>query len=193
MRPPHRLFFAAQPDPAAAAQASARVGALQDRLRLGGRPTAADHQHVTLHWLADHEDFPVELVAVACAAGAAVEHAPFDVVFDHIGSIGDAAHPGPVVLTGGAGLRALRELQRALGRELDAAGLGRYVRRSFKPHLTLLYPRPPAHVPAQPVAPLRWTLRELVLIDSHAGGGNTEYRILGRWPLCSRQLDLLDG
>jgi 2'-5' RNA ligase len=193
LRPPHRLFFAAQPDAEARTQALALIGALQARLGLGGRPTAAGHQHVTLHWLADHESFPSELVATACAAGAAVEQAPFDVVLDHVGSIGDAGYPGPVVLSGGDGLRSLRELQRALGRELKAAGMGAYVRRSFKPHMTLLYPRPDAHVPAHAVLPLRWTLRELVLIDSVAHDRVTEYRVLGRWPLRSRQLDLLDG
>jgi len=192
-RAPHRLFFAAQPDAAACTQALTLIGALQARLGLGGRPTAAGHHHVTLHWLADHESLPSELVAAACAAGAAVEQAPFDVVFDRLGSIGDAVRPGPVALSGGDGLRLLRELQRVLGRELESAGMGAYVRRSFKPHMTLLYPRPDAHVQAHAVVPLRWTLRELVLIDSVAHDRITKYRILGRWPLRSRQLDLLDG
>ena len=172
-----------QPDAAASAQALARIEELQARRRLGGRPITGERRHVTLHWLADHDVLPVDLMASARSAGAAVAQASFEVVFDQIGSLGDAAHPGPVVLSGGAGLRALRELQRVLGRELEAAGLGRYVPQGFQPHMTLLYPRPVVYVPVHAVAPLRWTPRELVLIDSRALEQITGYDILGRWPL----------
>ncbi|HRH88655.1 MAG TPA: 2'-5' RNA ligase family protein [Rubrivivax sp.] len=195
-RPPHRLFFAALPDAAAGAQAHERIHALQVRQGLAGHPTATDRRHVTLHWLGDHEAFPADLVAdacAACAAGAAVGLAPFEPVFDRLGSIGDVRRPGPVVLSGGDGLRGLRELQRALGRALQAAHLGCQVREAFVPHMTQLYPRPMVHVPVHAVAPLSWTLREWVLIDSQARGSVAEYRILGRWPLRSRQPDLLDG
>jgi 2'-5' RNA ligase len=42
----HRLFFAIQPDAAAAAN------------HLSGKPQQAERLHVTLHWLRDHAGLP---------------------------------------------------------------------------------------------------------------------------------------
>lgn len=188
----HRLFFAIllDADTAAAAVEQARQLRLQHQLRARVQP--AERLHVTLHWLRDHEALPPDLLRAAKTAGnrAADGAAPFEVLFDRVESLGEASEPGkrPLVLAGGKGLAALRAFQRVLGGAMSDAGIGRYARSAFKPHVTLL--RDETFVSAHPVRPLRWTVRELVLIDSWQGLGR--YDVLGRWPLTSRQAALGD-
>lgn len=188
----HRLFFAIllDADTAAAAVEQARQLRLQHQLRARVQP--AERLHVTLHWLRDHEALPPDLLRAAKTAGnrAADGAAPFEVLFDRVESLGEASEPGkrPLVLAGGKGLAALRAFQRVLGGAMSDAGIGRYARSAFKPHVTLL--RDETFVSAHPVRPLRWTVRELVLIDSWQGLGR--YDVLGRWSLTSRQAALGD-
>lgn len=51
--------------------------------------------------------------------------------------------------------------------------------RTFAPHVTLWWEEERHDV--QPTAPISWTARELVLIDSIQGEG--EHNYLARWPL----------
>lgn len=183
----HRLFFAIFLD-AGAASGAIEVGQrlrLQHALR--GRVQPAHRLHVTLHWLRDHEELPAELVRAARSAGARTADgaAPFDVSFDRAESLGDAGHPGkrPLVLSGATGLAALRAFQRMLGGAMSDAGIGRYARSAFRPHVTLL--RDETFVAAQAVRAVRWTVRELALVDSWQGLGR--YDLLGQWPLTSLQ------
>jgi len=186
----HRLFFAIflDADTASATVELARQLKLQHQLH--GKPQPAERLHVTLHWLRDHETLPPELVRSAKTAGsrAADGAAPFEVLFDRVESLGRADEPGkrPLVLAGGKGLAALRAFQRILGGAMSDAGIGRYARSAFKPHVTLL--RDETFVPAHAVRPVRWAVRELALIDSWQGRGR--YDVLGRWPLTSRQATL---
>ena len=63
-------------------------------------------------------------------------------------------------------------------RKLSPRGQGN--RRSFKPHVTLLYDA--KNIPEHPVHPVGWTVTELVLVRSYVGLGRHEH--LARWPLC---------
>lgn len=153
---------------------------------LEGRRVAGERLHITLHWLGDHAEFPAALARHACLAGTRMVSEPFDVVLDRIGSIGDAYNSGPLVLSGGGALAALRGFQRELGEALRAVGIEAFERRSFKPHMTLLYT--PTYVAREPVAPVAWTVSELLLIDSHIG--QVVHEVVGRWPLAVRQLSL---
>lgn len=181
----HRLFFAIFLDAHAAAAAVETAQQLRIQHRLKGRVQPKERLHVTLHWLRDHESLAPELVHAAKNAGARAADgaAPFEVVFDRAESLGEASSPGkrPVVLSGTAGLSALRAFQRLLGGAMSDAGIGRYARSAFKPHMTLL--RDEVFVAAHPVRPVRWTVRELVLVDSWQGLGR--YEVLARWPVTS--------
>lgn len=184
---PHRLFFAVFLDAEAGEAASALGSQLRLQHQLRGRVQPVERLHVTLHWLRDHESLPADLVRAAKNAGARAADgaAPFEVVFDRAETLGESHPPGkrPLVLSGApATLTPLRAFQRMLGGAMSDAGIGRYARSAFKPHITLL--RDELHVAAHPVRPLRWTVRELVLVDSCQG----RYEALGRWPLTSRQL-----
>jgi len=62
------------------------------------------------------------------------------------------------------------------GGALAKAGVGA---RQSTPHLTLLYDA--RRVDEQPIDPIRWTVREFVLV--HSLLGQTRYIPLGKWPL----------
>jgi 2'-5' RNA ligase len=183
-----RLFFAVRPTATASCAAFSQAQRLKVAHRLVGRLIPVERLHVTLHWLRDHAALPQELVAQAMAAGGGVEMAPFDVVFDRVESLGDANHGGPLVLAGTQGLLGLRKLHRALAGAMKDAGLGEYVRTSFRPHVTLLYAE--QYVAPQAVEPIRWTVTELVLVHSVVGA--SRHIALGQWPLQSTQLGLGD-
>jgi 2'-5' RNA ligase len=184
----HRLFFAVQPDARAQLAAIDLANQLHAVHGLTGAPPSADRLHVTLHWLQDHSSLPPELLAGARHAAGCVEIAPFEVVFDQAGSLGEPGGRVPLVLTGSAGLAALRQLQRTLAAAMTDAGIGRYVRSRFKPHMTLLYDR--KHMATQPIEPVCWTVRELVLV--HSVVGERRHIVLGRWPLRSPQMGFSD-
>ena len=177
----HRLFFAIRLDHASAVAAAALGAKLHSR-----RLQAEDRLHITLHWLRDHASLPAELVTVAMAAGGRVDMAPFDVVFDRAETLHGPQEVGPLVLKGSTGLIALRRFQRALGDAMRDAGIGHLARSTFKPHVTLAYAG--RAIDTQAIDPIRWTVKEFFLI--HSVLGESKHIVLGRWPLCVRQLDL---
>lgn len=152
----------------------------------GGRVPPA-HLHVTLLWLGDHDDMPHDLLRRAKGAAGRVEMAPFGVGFDRIGSFGDASMGG-LALTGTAELKMLRQFQRTLATTVQAAGINPVARKQFKPHISLLYCK--QRVAREEIAPIRWQVREFVLIESLVGQG--KHIDLGTWPLQSRQMSFSD-
>jgi len=183
-----RLFFAIRLSEAAALEANRAALQACAGFGLKSKLIPAERLHVTLHWLQDHETLSRELLDRAMAAGGRVGVAPFGVVFDRVESLGDVHHGGPLVLAGGAGLASLRKLQKALAAEMVDAGIGKYVRRSFKPHVTLLYDG--KYVAPHAISPVVWTVDELVLV--HSLVGRSKHVTLGRWQLQSRQMSLGD-
>jgi 2'-5' RNA ligase len=180
----HRLFYAVRPGLGAQTEMSAEASRLCTALGIRGKVVAADRLHVTLHWLSDHAELPSDLLERAMAAGAGVEAAPFDVVFDRAECLGDDG--GLVALTASRGTGSLRRFQRALAGAMTDVGIGRHVRSSFKPHVSLVYGD--RQIERQTIAPIRWTVDELVLV--HSIVGESQHIVLGRWPLHTRQLDL---
>ena len=85
----------------------------------------------------------------------------------------------PFVLRGDAGLAELMVFQRALGLEMTKAGLGRWAKPAYTPHVTLLYDD--RAVAEQAITPIRWTAGEFVLVRSLIG--QTLHIPLARWPL----------
>jgi RNA 2',3'-cyclic 3'-phosphodiesterase len=176
--PEHHLFFAVMPDPDTAARLAEMAGRLRSGLPVKASPVDAARLHISLHHLSDFPRAPEVVVARACAVGANIEMAPFDVTFDRIASFNGGAGKQAWVLTGTAGLADLADLQQGLGNALRQARL-RVSGRRFTPHLTLLYGAGSLDPPA--IEPIAWTVREFVLIHSWHGKGR--YDIKGRWPL----------
>jgi len=175
----HDLFFALFP----AADAVARIEDLTEGLRrrypLKGRPLKAGRLHLSLQYLGEHGTLPEPLLARAREAAARVGMPPFTVAFDRVASFQTRAGKRPVVLLAGDELPGLMSLHQALEAALRSAGIAPKGPRRLTPHVTLLYDA--STVPEQPIEPIAWTVRELVLVDSWIG--ETHYGVLGRWPL----------
>ena len=182
-RRPERLFFGLFPD----AEAALRFSRFGDRFvaenGLPGSRLERERLHVSLHHVGDYARLRTRFVHAACRAAAAVAMAPFDVTFGLISSFdGTAARDGtprrrPLVLLGESA--PLLELHRALGAAMARNGLRPSA--GITPHMTLLYgPKP---VPRQPIAPIRFTAGELVLVHSRLG--LSRYETVGRWPLAA--------
>jgi len=169
------LFFAIRPD----AEAASRIVSCRDGLRakhtLKGNPIGVDRLHLTLHHLGSFACIPKEIVGKASAAALSIHAKPFDIVFDRAKSFPRKVGNRPFVLTG-TPAPELKEFHKNLGDALVGAGL-RVDRHSLTPHVTLLYDE--HQVSEEPIAPIRWTAREFVLLYSIYGKGRHE--LLGRW------------
>lgn len=176
-----RIFFALAPDAAAIARIGALTVELKTRHGMRGKAIAASKLHVTLCNLGDFPGMPDALVARAshAAASVAAATAPFNVCFDVAQTFVNRARNRPFVLTGGDGVIGVGALYQRLAQALLKAGLPGNS-PSYTPHVTLLYD----DVTAAPhsVAPVEWTVRELVLLHSRIGQ-NLPYETLARWSL----------
>ena len=172
-----RLFFGLFPDAATAA----RIREVGEELRrnhgLTGRVHAQDRLHVTLFHLGDYPGLPPALVKSAMAAAEVMEAAAFEVTFDHATSFSGAPRNRPFILKGGEGLAELCDYRQALG--LALAGQGVKTTPAYTPHVTLLYDD--RIIEPDPITPISWTVRELVLVRSLIGKGVHEH--IGRWRL----------
>ncbi len=173
-RAPYTLFFSIFPQADAAKVIAIRGAFLGREHGLVGQPLLARRLHVTLHDLGGYAELPADIVKTARAAGDAVAARVFDVVFDRAMSFPSSA---TYVLCGGAGTEQLSAFRHSLGLQMGKAGL--LVKRSFTPHMTVLYDRHP--IAEHTIEPITWTAKEFVLINSHVGKGVHE--VLGRWSL----------
>jgi 2'-5' RNA ligase len=178
VRPTDRLFFAVRPSLAARDQMVALTPRLRREHGLRGTPIKPERLHSTLHHLGDHVGVPHALVTQARVAADSLTVPAFEVVFDRVASFARPRNQ-PLVLRGGVGLDGLMSLQRSLGQAMAHAGLGRHVELHFTPHVTLLYDD--KGVAEQSIAPIRWTVSELVLV--HSLLGQTVHKTLASWPL----------
>jgi len=170
------LFFALFPDEDAAAQLARTAQQLCIRHRLNGRVFAPERFHVSLLGFGAHAGLPPDLVAGAAEAAAAIAAAPFEVTFDR--AVSFLGQPRPLVLCSEDDIPELIAFQRALGHAVKNCGLGR-VRPQYTPHVTMLYDE--RAVEDHAIEPVRWTVREFVLV--HSLRGKSQYDVLGRWPL----------
>ena len=163
----NRLFFAAGPDAASVDRLAALAAALD--ARVGGRAVPRDNIHLTLAFLGDLDD-----ARAAHAASVPIAGEAFDLALDRLGSFRKArvawagcARPPSRLL---ALESRLAETLRGLGFALED--------RPFAPHVTLRRKTERA-LPAEPIEPVAWEVREVALVRSRAG----RYEIAKRWGL----------
>ncbi len=176
----HKLFFALRPDEDTAERITRVVTAEHEARGLAARLRPGAIFHITLHYFGFAAGEPdAQLLALAGRAAAEVTWPAFELGFDRLCSWGPpGAGHHPFVLTGGAGLDAVRGLRDALVTRLVAHGAAAPA-RPYEPHLTLRYDKRPA--PAWPLALPGWLAREFVLVKSLQG--QTRHEVIGRWPL----------
>jgi 2'-5' RNA ligase len=175
--PTDRLMFLLYPDAPTAEQIAREARRLKEALSLRGQPLLTDRFHITLHHLGDYVGLPADMVRKGEAAGKALAATPFEVVFDKAVSFANRPGNNPFTMQGGEGVQALIAFQQALG--LKMAGAGLKPDKQFLPHITLLYDG--QVVPAQAIAPIRWTVDRFVLVQSKLG--QTQHIVLAEWKL----------
>lgn len=158
-----------------------------DGLWPGGQHVRDDRLHLTLGITDDFDTFPDHEAAAMRAAGDAVRGAPQPIVLDQV-----SAGTRSIVLRPSRTLRDLHTFERGLSR-LALARRASLRRRSFSPHVTMVYRDGRAFT--RLTDPVRWTADELVLIHSEVGA--SRHHVLGRWPLLGggqggAQLSLFD-
>ncbi|MCC8428029.1 2'-5' RNA ligase family protein [Reyranella aquatilis] len=168
-----RLFFAALPDAETAERIAERAAAWRARYGLTGRLLKAGYFHVTLSTVHECHRLPdAEEIDGWMARAGGLSMPSFQVGFDRLMSFAN----GALVLTGDDSTVGLEVLQQRLCDSLDDTP--RPARR-YTPHVTLLYDG--RHIEAEPVEPIAWTVREVVLVHSRVG--QTTHRHIARIPL----------
>jgi RNA 2',3'-cyclic 3'-phosphodiesterase len=171
------LFFALLPD----AEDAPQIVQLRERLQvergLTGPPIARERLHVSLHTVGLWHGLSRAAVSAAKEVGASFSSPPFEIVFDRAMSF---ARNRAFVLRAKAEAE-LTSLHHGLGIEMKKAGIGKSVVSRFSPHLTLLYGS--RMVTERSIEPIRWIVRDFVLVQSLRGRGQSKHVHLARWPL----------
>jgi len=168
-----RLFLAVLLDADTSAKIYRMAEIIKRAHNFRGQLTARDRLHVTLFPLSG---LPEPFVQTACEAIDEVRAASFDVSFDRTISFRGRAGSRPFVLAGESGLRRLKSFRRSVAAAMMRKGLLFMSRRDFTPHVTLLFDD--RAVEENPFGPIRWTVRDIVLIRSLRGHAH-----LARWRL----------
>jgi 2'-5' RNA ligase len=173
-----RLFFAVFPGSQASARMHEIAEAQRARHGLRGKPLKVGHLHVSLHHFGDFPGVPVDLVEATGKVGSALAAGTdsFEVVFDRVRSFSRRMGRKPLVLLESSGNERLAELHQRFLKELRAPA----PKRPFAPHVTLLYDEKCVAEEILP-EPIRWTVSEIVLIDSLIG--QSRFTELGKWQL----------
>jgi len=171
------VFFAIRPNEDAVKRIMRQAARVKAEYGLAGRVTPGERLHVTLQWVPVPRGAVEWFAAIARFVALDIGIPPFDVTFDDVLSFRKTEGNRPIVLRGGTG--ELMGLFQILGEGMRRLGFGEFARRTFTPHVTMLYDR--REVPAHEVEPITWPVREFVLIHSLQGQGR--HKVVGRWPL----------
>lgn len=171
------LFLAVVPDRDVALEAVEIGRQLSKRQGLSRGPRPHELMHVSLNGIGKYADFPEDVIFAVSAAMSTVNAMPFELTFDRVAHFANA---NAVVLTNAIRSEEMMDLHVQLAKEMWAVGLTFTYNPRFMPHMTLFYDEGPVSEEVLAV-PLRWIVREFVLIRSHIG--RSEYEYLDRWPL----------
>jgi 2'-5' RNA ligase len=175
MKPTDRLFLAVFPDPPIAQNIGDLVTHLQIFYELDSQPVADDRFHCTLQVMHESIGLDKNITAAVIGLASRAEMPSFRVEFNNVFSFKD----GGLALGGDDGAAGMCLLQERIGKLMTAVGLGRIVRRRYKPHVTMLYGSRP--IATHPIEPIGWQVKEFVLV--HSLLGRTRYNFLARFPL----------
>ncbi|KQY52365.1 RNA 2',3'-cyclic phosphodiesterase [Lysobacter sp. Root494] len=173
----HNVFFGLMPDDATRERMLETVESLRTAHDPQGRWLKPVRYHMTLHFLGTFSELPEDRIEAAIRAAEGLRAPAFDLVLDRAGSFSGGIGWLGCARTEPTLQQLWDELRQALAREhVSTKGHAR-----FTPHVTVLRDSRKT-MPDVPIEPVRWPVRELMLIDSQLGDHN-EYRSLGRWRL----------
>jgi len=175
----HKLYFALQPPAETAQQALRVLRSLRPAEGFTAQALPAERLHVSLNWVGGFQRPPAPVIGKACEVAASVSARPFDVAFNRVGTWTSGDSPWPLVLWGDEGVIGAEGLHTAIHRAMVRTGMAPRREPQIVPHLTLLRDR--AVMPEAFIDPIRWTVREFVLIHSLHGKGRHD--VVGRFPL----------
>jgi 2'-5' RNA ligase len=173
------LFLGVFPPSGTCEAIAMETDALRVEHSLTGAPIKPNRLHATLHYLGEHAMERSDIVDMALGAGTRASHAVFDMVLASASSFSTRNDRHPCVLLCPEERPPIHGLWRELGKQLMAAGLGRYLRRDFVPHVTVLYDS--RVLTPQAIEPVRWQVRDFSLVRSQPG--RNDYEILATWRL----------
>jgi len=168
-----RVFFALWPDQDVRDELARAAQLLH--AACGGRITRTDNVHLTLVFLGEVERSRLDALREAAARVRAPAHV---LPVERFGWFrrNRVAWAGPAQ-TPAETLELVHGLEAALKQARFA-----FDARPYEAHITLLR-RAECGKPLPPIAPIRWRLREFVLVESELNQGGSIYRITGRWAL----------
>ncbi|MEI9929259.1 MAG: 2'-5' RNA ligase family protein [Rhizomicrobium sp.] len=175
---PINLFFALLPTPETVAPIATLGETVCGAHGLRGRPIWPDRLHLTLLPVGSPKWDLAEIVRRARNAARRVRAAPFEIALDITESF-YVRDRHPFVLGSGDGVQKLTALRKHLAFEMAREGFQDLSRSPFSAHMTLMWAD--HGVDEYPIAPIRWTVRDFVLVMSLVGRSRHEY--LARWPL----------
>ena len=173
------LFLGVFPPPAACEAIAVEIDALRVEHSLTGAPIKSSRLHATLHYLGEHAIERNDIIDKVSLAASRMTHAGFGMTLASASSFSTRGDRNPCVLLCPEERPPIHGLWRELGNQLMAAGLGRYLKRDFVPHVTVLYDR--QVLTPQAIEPVRWQARDFSLVRSQAG--RDDYEILATWAL----------
>lgn len=175
----HSIFFALRPDAPAAARALDLATRARRRFMLTGAPVAVGLLHVSINPVGRTRQPAPHLIARVVAAAMSVRMGPFRLAFNRMATWGRGSGKRPLVLFGDDGVEGVNILHGRIHDAFARAGLAPWAQPRITPHMTLLWDA--RVVPEEGVAPVVWTVDEVLLLDSRRGEGRHE--VLGRFPL----------
>jgi 2'-5' RNA ligase len=173
-RAKHKVFLAVKPDTTATGQAEERTLQLMDEYRLAGTPLRTDNLHISLPLIFEGDEVPSGIAETVSARVQAIRMPPFEIILDMAMTFRLPKQHVLVLSTAGSIANIYN-----LNRQLIMAGGAKATGGAFNPHMSLLYTDQP--VRKQLIEPVRWTVREFVLVHSFVGLGRHE--TMARWPL----------
>jgi 2'-5' RNA ligase len=134
--------------------------------------------HMTICPIGYLPELPDERIEEACKIGERFVEKQFEIVWDRIRTYPNGREKQPLVAFASNGAPKAKLFRHALITDLKRCGFI-FPRQLPDPHVTLFYDR---HIVAEePIEPIRWIVRDFVLVHSIYGQGR--HRLLGHWPL----------
>ena len=175
----HRLFFALWPDESVRDSIEAAAVSLRQAHAPRGRWLGRHRYHLTLQFLGDAPMLREDIAKAATRAANGVRVEGFDMALDVAGSFRNRSIPWWLGCERTP--PALQQLFDALGGALGRNGVRVASGKGLVAHVTVLRDADAA-LAATPIAPVRWPVRDFVLVHSVLGR-ESAYHLLGRWPL----------